>query len=296
MQPFSEPPPQAPDFAPAPRVAPEPRDRPPPAGEDLSAQMTAQKAVAAFVLGMLSVAGTMCWMGVPLGIPAIALGAAAHRELRRGPGTRGHGLATAGIVLGAVGSTLFFGWLVLLGFTIIQGRHPAPNGIAAMIEAPPIDPGSTDPGSSRAEPVLQPANFLEIHRSTGPLRTQLLHQVAIARRAGETVLVQTTATDCQPCGEVATASADAKVQSVLSHVRVLQIDVSEFAEELKGLRMNEPTAPWFYLIDARGQPSDAISADEWDDNDAENIAPVLDAFVHGKLHARRASWRGETSL
>ena len=86
------------------------------------------------------------------------------------------------------------------------------------------------------------------------------------------------------------------VQQALADVRWLRIDVGEFRSELAGLRMNEPTVPWFYLLDARGQPRDAISADEWDDNDAENIAPVLGAFVHGRLQPRRTSWRGRTSL
>jgi hypothetical protein len=120
--------------------------------------------------------------------------------------------------------------------------------------------------------------------------------VAIAHRAGDSVLVETSLTTCDPCKEIEQSVPDPSVQRALSDVRLLRIDVGEFRSELAGLRMNEPTVPWFYLLDARGQPRDAISADEWDDNDPDNIAPVLGAFVHGKLQPRRTSWRGRTSL
>ena len=60
--------------------------------------------------------------------------------------------------------------------------------------------------------------------------------------------------------------------------------------------MDESTAPWFYLLDARGEPRDAISAEEWDDNDATQIAPVLRAFVRGRLRARRHGWHHGTTL
>jgi hypothetical protein len=60
--------------------------------------------------------------------------------------------------------------------------------------------------------------------------------------------------------------------------------------------MSEPALPWFYLVDAHGDPRDGVSADEWDDNDAASIAPVLDAFLHGRLRSRRKAWRGGTSL
>ena len=137
-----------------------------------------------------------------------------------------------------------------------------------------------------------------LFRSTsgGSLRTQLVTQVAAAHRAGQAVLVETSMSTCDPCTEIDRAAPDPTVQQAMSDVRWLRIDVGEFRTELAGLRMNEPTVPWFYLLDARGQPRDAISADEWDDNVAENIAPVLGAFVHGKLQPRRTSWRGRTSL
>jgi hypothetical protein len=273
----------------------EPPPRPP-----IGTRPPDDKAVAAVVLGFLSVAGTLCWMGLPLGVPAIALGAMAHRDIRRSGGTtRGHRLATAGIVLGSIGSTLFLGWVAVVALAVVQGSLPFGLSPGSATRPPPAPTTATpDPGvgGSPAPTEVTTANFVDLHASTGPLRAQLATQASAALRVGDTLLVQTTARGCAPCSEVTLAIADAQVQAVLPKVRIVRLDIGEFDAQLKALRMNEPAAPWFYLIDARGQPRDAISADEWDDNDPGNIAPVLGAFVRGKLRARRASWRGETSL
>jgi Domain of unknown function (DUF4190) len=246
------------------------------------------KAAASLALGVLSVVGAMCGVGLSLGLPAIVLGALAHRDIRRSGGVAGGGgLATAGIFLGAMGSILFVVWLGIVAFAVLGPRSPS----ASMF---PRTPESPVPATAPARP--ERATVVELHTSGGSLRAQLVTQVAAARRAGQPVLVETSMKTCDPCAEIDQAAPDPVVQQAMSDVRWLRIDVGEFRTELAGLRMNEPTVPWFYLLDARGQPRDAISADEWDDNVAENIAPVLGAFVHGKLQPRRTSWRGRTSL
>ena len=44
-------------------------------------------------------------------------------------------------------------------------------------------------------------------------------------------------------------------------------------------------------LDLQLTPIDQV---EWNDNEAEEMAPVLQAFVHGKLKARKRPWRGAT--
>lgn len=246
--------------------------------------------MAALVLGILCLAGTVCGMGLSLGIPAIILGALAHRDIRAsGRSARGGGFATAGIILGSIGSTVFFGWVGIVAYSMFAA-DPIP---AAHMPAAPAAPAPAVV-SSTGHPAR--GSVVELHPSAGALHAQLISQTSSAARAGESVLVETSVSSCEPCSEIERAVTDPAVLSALSKVRLLRIDVREFRAELAGLRMNEPTVPWFYLLDTRGQPRDAISADEWDDNDAENIAPVLGAFVRGKLQPRRTSWRGRTSL
>jgi hypothetical protein len=239
-------------------------------------------------LGVMSVVGSVCGVGLSLGLPAIILGALAHRDIRRSGGVAGGGgLATAGIVLGSVGSILFVVWLGIVAFAVLGSSSPT----ASLLPHAPATPGpATAPARAERGPVV------ELHAGGGSLRTQLASQVTAAHRAGQMVLVETSMKSCDPCAEIDQAAPDPAVQQAMSDVRWLRIDVGEFRTELAGLRMNEPTVPWFYLLDSRGQPRDAISADEWDDNVAENIAPVLGAFVHGRLQPRRTTWRGRTSL
>jgi hypothetical protein len=290
MQPsFPESPPPPPGgFSPvgAPPGAPPDQGRP---GEARGAGPRETKAAASLALGVLSVAGAMCGVGLSLGLPAIVLGALAHRDIRRSGGVAaGGGLATAGILLGSMGSVLFIAWIAVVAFAMLGPGSPSVSMSPRLPDAPSVAAAASQrPGHP---PVVV------LHASGGPLRSQLATQTAAAHQAGEAVLVETSTSSCDPCAEIDLTAPDPGVQQALADVRWLRIDVSEFRAELAGLRMNEPTVPWFYLLDGRGQPRDAISADEWDDNDAENIAPVLGAFVHGKLQPRRTTWRGRTSL
>jgi hypothetical protein len=282
MQPMYPPPPPPPGWYPPPRGGPAP-------GQGRPGGTRETKAAASLALGVLSVAGTICGVGLSLGLPAIVLGALAHRDIRRSGGAAtGGGLATAGILLGSIGSLLFVVWLGVVAYAVMGTGSPGASLSPRLSDGPPgVAATSVTPGH---------AAVVELHPGGGALRTQLVAHATAARRAGQTVLVETTMKACDPCTEIDRAAPEPGIQQALSDVRWIRIDVSEFRSELAGLRMNEPTVPWFYLLDARGQPRDAISADEWDDNDAENIAPVLGAFVHGRLQPRRTSWRGRTSL
>ena len=288
--PTPAPPPEGPLAAVVPDAEPIPR--PPP--DD--------GAIASVILGVLSVVGCLAWLGLPLGVPAILLGARAHKDIRRSAGLRaGYGLATAGIVLGSIGSTLFFAWLGVVSVAVVRSTAErtlaAPPAASAAVAEPIMGTDALERRTTTAPaPDDSSTHVLELHPSTGSLQTQLATQAVAAHRSGETLLVETTAQRCVPCAEVATAASDSQVLQALKKVRFVRVDVGEFRDELKGLRMSEPAVPWFYLIDVRGRPSDAISADEWDENEPGNIAPVLSAFVRGTLRSRRQSWRGETAL
>jgi hypothetical protein len=291
MQPTFPPIPPPPPPGGWPAIAPPPLPRPDGDYYELrSPRIRETKATAALTLGILCLVGTVCGMGLSLGIPAIVLGALAHRDIRAAGGAaRGAGFATAGIILGSIGSTVFVGWVGIVAYTMFGATPRAPARASGT-------PDITSPAAVSSTSHGSRGSVVELHPAAGALRAQLVSQASSAAHAGENVLVETSVATCEPCAEIERAVTDPAVLSALSKVRLLRIDVGEFRSELAGLRMNEPTVPWFYLLDARGQPRDAISADEWDDNDAENIAPVLGAFVHGRLQPRRTSWRGRTSL
>lgn len=254
---------------------------------------TDAKAVVALVLGILSLLGTFCWMGAPLGIPAIVFGMLAHRDIRKSEGLAGGGgMATTGITLGSIGTLLFAGWMGFLVYAAVSSHAPGPTAAPA----PPPLPPTTAPATTATVPPggWGAIHVVDLHASSTSLRAQLAAEETSARAAGETVLVETTARACTACGEIARAMREPDLQTVLAKVRLVRVDATEFASQLPSTGMNEPSLPWFYVLDARGETRDAISADEWDDNDAEEIAPVLEAFLDGKLRSRKRAWRGTT--
>lgn len=257
---------------------------------------TDAKAVTALVLGIVCLVGTPCWMGVPLGVPAIILGALAHRDIRRSDGmVGGAGMATTGIVLGSIGSLLFACWV---GFFVYAMFHAKSS--VTVSSPPPVMPAL--PPTTVHKPVIPPGGWGRIHvtevhpSASEPLRDQLAAEVKAAKAAGETVLVETIAPSCAACDEITRAMPDPALQSLLASARIVHVDIDEYDPMSSALGFNEPDLPWFYLLDAKGDARDGISADEWDDNDAANIAPVLDAFLHGRLRARRKPWHHGTPL
>jgi hypothetical protein len=278
-------------------MQPMPGPPPPPHGWPVAhapPPSTDAKAVVALVLGILSLLGTFCWLGLPLGIPAVIFGALAHRDIRRSEGmSGGRGMATTGIVLGSLGSFFFLTYVGFMIFAVVSSSS-APVATAATA-TPPVLPPPTATAASTAPPGgWGRIHVVELHASTTPLRTQLADEVKAAKAAGETVLVETTSRSCVACTEIARAMREPDLQTTLASVRLVHVDVDELSREIAALGMKEAALPWFYLLDAHGGARDAISADEWDDNEADEIAPVLEAFLDGKLRARRRAWRGTT--
>jgi hypothetical protein len=255
---------------------------------------TDSKAVVALVLGILALLGTFCWLGLPLGVPAVIFGTLAHRDITRSSGmSGGRGMATTGIVLGSVGSLLFAGWMAFMVYAVAKSPSSASTPLPIPAATAPM-PAATTP------PLMPPGGWgrihvVDLHPGAVPLRQQLVDEAKAAKTAGETVLVETVAPSCAACVEIARAMRDPPIQAVLGTVRLVHVDLGDFGTEAAAMHLNERALPWFYLLDARGGPRDGLSADEWDDNDATEIAPVLDDFLHGRLRSRRRAWRG-TSL
>src|SRR6185503_4671424 len=109
--------------------------------------------------------------------------------------------------------------------------------------------------------------------------------------AGETLVLMTTASDCEPCRSVDAALRHPLMQTALGRVRLIHIDLDVFQEDLEALKVPTANKPWFFLLALDLTPRDGIDAGEWDDDIPRNIAPVLGAFVRGKYTARRKTWK-----
>jgi prepilin-type processing-associated H-X9-DG protein len=92
----------------------------PPPGEE----RTSGKAIASFVLGMMSI---VCCLNVLTGVPALIFGVLGANDVKASHGRiKGHGLAVAGMVLGGLGSTLVvIGMLIGLLLPAVQAAREA---------------------------------------------------------------------------------------------------------------------------------------------------------------------------
>lgn len=226
------------------------------------------KAIASLVLGIVSI---MCCVGPFTGIPAIVFGFIARRDVARSEGQLdGSGLAVAGIVTGMIGT---FGTLVYLAVYA--------STIFMATRAPTTYPTYTPPAYTYTPPPSAGVKAVQLKPSDGALGTQLIHQTTSAALAGKRVMVMTVSASCAACAEITSTFSDPWMVSTLANVIVVKVDVNDFASDLGVLGFDKgKNLPWFFLIDGAGRASASMSADEWDDNTASNIAPAMNRFLH----------------
>lgn len=230
------------------------------------------KAVASLLLGVMSIT---C-LGVIAGLPAIVLGALARRDIDRAHGRlTGSGLAAAGIVSGLFGTGASLLIAVAILGTVLETKAPEASDAPVRV---PIAAGTRSYGT---------LDVVDLDEGR-PLRAQLADVTKAAHEKGRTVVVHTYVRHSRECAELGAALPDPRMQRALANVTLVRVDVDVHEADLHALRVQTDSVPWFYKLDARGRPVDAIGADEWDENVPANMAPVLGAFVRGTLTSRRS--------
>jgi len=249
-------------------------------------------------------------LGGPLGsVAAIVFGWAARREIAGDKEQRRSTVvATIGMALGLVttivwGATIAFGVWTSAGGRLREAEEtPSAAPTASSAEASPAGPIQTSPTPASQEPpetALQKDTIVhtegkmtvvDVGASVSSLSQELAKQRAEAASAGQTLLVMTTRSGCEPCAGVSSSLKDPLMQTALANVRLVRVDIDAFEEDLDGLKMPHKRYPAFFLLALDLVPRDAIDGGEWDEDVAENIAPVLGAFVRGKYNARRKDW------
>ncbi|AKT41045.1 uncharacterized protein CMC5_052030 [Chondromyces crocatus] len=241
----------------------------------------------------------------PVGsVAAMVLGWAARKEIDDAPVVRGgHGLATAGLLLGALLTT---GWGAALALgawdlTYAHGKLPAAveseatEPVATTKVMPESEAASSTPGGSVPQKTtLQRIGDLTVVDVGVDVRTlgeELAKQRAAASELGEKVVVMTTRDPCEPCRGVEQSLTDALMQTALRGVRLVRVDIDVFQEDLDELKIPWNRYPGFFLPALDLTPRDGIDGGEWDDDIPRNIAPVLGAFVRGQFTTRREPWK-----
>jgi hypothetical protein len=239
----------------------------------------------------------------PVGaVAAIIFGWAARREsMHGGPRRPGQVLATVGMCLGVIMTML---WGAALAAAAWAWRYRS----SELFEPPPSPPSlAVDQGSPRAAaPEPAPSEsvpkqttlrhegaiaVVDIGASISTLAGELARQRAAAAPLKQTVLVMTTRDKCEPCREMMRLLNDPLMQTALVNVRLVRVNIELFGEDLDELKIPRERLPGFFLLKLDLTPSDGIDEGEWDADIAQNIAPVLGAFVRHNYAMRRQPWR-----
>ena len=250
------------------------------------------KAIASLVLGILSLVG--CF-GALAGIPAIILGFMSKRDISRSGGALGgDGLALGGIItgilstIGTVALVIFY-VAVFAAVATTSSHYTPPPYTPPTFTSPTVTATATVPPAPTAlkkMPYTGLVKVVDAKVSGGSLRTQLQSEITTAKSDGDKTLVITASRKCKACDEIWDAFANYQLQLALENVRVVRVDVDAFSSELAALGLDKPVQPWFYKMDDTMKILDSISADEWDDNDAWDITPVLKGFMAGTYKKR----------
>lgn len=252
----------------------------------------------------LAIASVLAPLAAPVGsIAAIVLGWEARREIMRsGSQVTGKRLALAGMVFGAL---MIVASGALLSMMLLRSRtlptRPPPVTVILRRDVPPANdapiqkprrlspPAVTAPKQTTAWTEGQ-IDIVDIGVEELSLERALAKQRAAAAKSGESVLVMLTGGRCEPCRGVDESLKSSLMQTALDKVRLVRVDLDVFGDDLDKLKMPHDRYPAFFLLGVDLTPKDGIDGGEWDDDVAQNIAPVLGAFVRGKYTTRRNMW------
>ncbi|HET9931443.1 MAG TPA: DUF4190 domain-containing protein [Polyangiaceae bacterium] len=247
-----------------------------------------------------------CFWGIG-GVLAIVLGITARTEIARSAGREsGSGAAVAGIALGALNiASCVIAMAVGIAYLARPTPAPTPMPAAPIVAVPtttapsPRTPKSSPSENATRERTPAEARFGTVRlvdvstSSEKSLRRVLEREQRAASAANERLVVFVVGPNCLPCNGVMMSLGDPRMQRALPRVRLLRVDASEFGADLGALGVPADTVPGFALLGAGQRVTDYVDGGEWDADVAQNIAPVLGAFIEGKYRVRRRQYQSE---
>ncbi len=170
--------------------------------------------------------------------------------------------------------------------SVASGQKDDPNGAPAVSSADP-------PSTTSTVTTVGGITVVDVALGITSLSSELRHQHAEAVAHGERLLLLTieSGRGCLPCQGIAAALSDPRMQTALDKIRLVRVDHEPFEEDLTELEIPTRPIPGFFLLDSNLRITDGINGGEWDDDIADNIAPVLDKFVRGHYAKRRSPWK-----
>lgn len=147
--------------------------------------------------------------------------------------------------------------------------------------------GQSTPMDVVSEVRIGAITLVDVPATNRPFVVELRAQQTKATAAKERLVLFVVTGACRPCMSVAAVLGDPKMQAALDHVRIVRVNAHDMPEDLHAMGAPTGTIPGFYLLSPALKVVDGITGAEWDDDTADNVAPVLRAFLHGTYTKRR---------
>lgn len=264
------------------------------------------------------VISTLSFVIIPLNLVGIFFGFIARRNIARSAGRiGGDAVAVAGVVVGSVSLIVSSIALSLLGLQLlaptathgVDNVESTPLPVSVAPEAPERTPTPTFTHADR-----QPVTGGKTHRESWgeltvsdldpevvSLAESLDEERNLAAREGRQLVVLLVAPQCTACVTLEKTLKTPAVQHGLRNVWLVRLDAPQFESELEHLRIPSDQTPALVRLNAANAPLDVLYHADWKDSSQENIAPLLQDFLTGKLQQRKKPWRrleqdGETPI
>ena len=136
------------------------------------------------------------------------------------------------------------------------------------------------------DPVPTGFTIVRLHPQDGDLQTMLAAEAKKAIAAGRMPVAEFDASWCPPCQAIDTAIKEENeiMLNAYADTYIIKLDVDEWGwGDSRRHNFEFDGIPVYFKLDENGrQTGEVVDANAWGENIPENMAPIMDAFFHGK--------------
>jgi thiol-disulfide isomerase/thioredoxin len=175
--------------------------------------------------------------------------------------------------------------------SVPTSNEPAATHLSSSVTAPASEPASnstqtTATPTTESETVTLPGfTITRLHKKDGELQSMLAEEAQKAIALGLMPVVEFDATWCPPCQQIdaAIATRNDLMFDAYEGTYIIKLDVDEWSWDGGGVQnFRFEGIPVYFKLDESGyQTGEVIDGGAWGEDIPENIAPVMDEFLHG---------------